>query len=265
MAGGPFLDLNCAGLSRELLDSELFGHERGAFTGAVAAKIGLLEAAAGGTVFLDEIGDIDLQVQGKILKVIEERRFRRVGGVEDIHVDLRLITATHRYLSERVRAEAFRSDLYFRISTLPVTVPALRDRLDDLPALAERLLALIPAARGVTLTPAALERLRAHLWPGNIRELRNVLERAVVHRVGEALGPGDLHLVAPPPAPAPEAAPSTLEELERRHILKILAEEQYRVPETATRLGMPRSTLYQRLKELGLQLPRSRRRIRNPE
>ena len=258
-AAAPFVDLNCAGLSRELLDSELFGHERGAFTGATATKIGLLETADGGTVFLDEIGDVDLAVQGKILKVIEERRFRKVGGVDDLTVDIRLVAATHRDLSERVRAGAFRSDLYFRVSTLPITVPPLRDRAEDLPVLLERMLLLMPGATGVSLSPAALAQLRAHSWPGNLRELRNVLERAVLHRRGDLLQPEDLHLTTDSGA---AAAPSRLEDLERQHILKVLTEERYRVPETAERLGMPRSTLYQKLKEFGVQLPRSRRRGR---
>jgi DNA-binding NtrC family response regulator len=272
-ASGPFLDLNCAGLSRELLDSELFGHERGAFTGAVSTKMGLLEAAHGGTLFLDEIGDIDLAVQGKILKVIEEQRFRRVGGLHDLEVDLRLVAATHRDLTERVAAGAFRADLFFRISTLPLHVPALRSRPDDLPALAERLLALTPArSRGVTVSPAAMATLQAQPWPGNIRELRNVLERAVLLCDQRELQPEDLRLPAsPPPAQPGLSAPAaaegalpptgTLRDLERSHILKVLREEDHRVAEAAARLGIPRSTLYQKLKEYGVQLPRSRRRV----
>jgi DNA-binding NtrC family response regulator len=273
-ASGPFLDLNCAGLSRELLDSELFGHERGAFTGAVSAKMGLLEAAHGGTLFLDEIGDIDLAVQGKILKVIEEQRFRRVGGLHDLEVDLRLVAATHRDLTERVASGAFRADLFFRISTLPLTVPALRSRPEDLPVLAERLLALMPArAHRVTLSPAAMATLQAHPWPGNIRELRNVLERAVLLCDRPELQPEDLRLPAAPPlaqgaSPAPDEgegvvlpAAGTLRDMERSHILKVLREEDHRVAEAAARLGIPRSTLYQKLKEYGVQLPRSRRRV----
>jgi DNA-binding NtrC family response regulator len=273
-APGPFLDLNCAGLTRELLDSELFGHERGAFTGAVSTKMGLLEAAHGGTLFLDEIGDIDISVQGKILKVIEEQRFRRVGGLHDLQVDLRLIAATHRDLTERVASGAFRADLFFRVSTLPLTVPALRDRCEDIPALVERLLTLTPArARGVTLSPAALSALKAHPWPGNIRELRNVLERAVLLCDERELEVDDLRLPQAPPAPlrspevpltvpsTPGQASSSLRDLERGHILKVLREEDYRVAEAAFRLGIPRSTLYQKLKEYGVQLPKSRRRV----
>jgi len=260
-AAGPFLDLNCAGLSPELLDSELFGHERGAFTGAVSAKVGLLEAASGGTVFLDEIGDIGLPVQGRILKAIEEGRFRRVGGVKDLTVDIRLVAATHRDLSERVRSGAFREDLFFRVSTLPLRLPALRERLEDLPVLAERLIARA-GLRRVSLSQDALERLAAHAWPGNVRELRNVLERALVLGEGDVLRAGDLRLEA---RPAPAAAGASLDEVERAHILRVLADEDYRVAEAAERLGIPRSTLYQKLKVFGLQLPRSRRRVRDPD
>ena len=181
----PFLDLNCAGLSRELLESELFGHEKGAFTSAVNAKQGLLEVANHGTVFLDEIGDIDLQVQPKLLKVLEDRVFRRLGDVRDRAVDIRLISATHRELLELVRQQRFRSDLYFRVNIVYIQVPPLRERVEDIRQPdAESACAISPNAvvtrRRCRSRVAAMTTLQRYSWPGNIRELRNVLERAVL-------------------------------------------------------------------------------------
>jgi DNA-binding NtrC family response regulator len=306
-----YVDLNCAGLNREFLESELFGHEKGAFTGAVAAKQGLLEIAHRGTVFLDEIGDMDPIVQARLLKVLEEKRFRRLGEVKDRQVDVRLIAATHRDVAAMVRDRTLREDLYYRVNTLPLRVPSLRERREDLPVLARHLLARLRAETGraaVTLSPAAEAMLLGYHWPGNIRELRNVLERAML-RGGDAneIGPEairfDLTLAppppafaVPPPAPVPPAsagptavppAPSrpdgepagppavpaggaappvlvpegdgdlTLAELERRHIERTLAEENGHVERTARRLGIPRSTLYERLKRYGIS-PASR-------
>ncbi|HSN90294.1 MAG TPA: sigma-54 dependent transcriptional regulator [Anaeromyxobacteraceae bacterium] len=259
-AGGPFVDVNCAGLSGELLDSELFGHERGAFTGAVAAKAGLFEVANGGTLFLDEIGDVSLAVQAKILKVVEERRFRRVGGVEDRSVDIRLLAATNQDLAGLAAAGTFRADLYYRISALPLAVPPLRDRADDVLLLARRILADFGPARagGVSLAPDAVEALRAYRWPGNVRELRNVLERAVLLTDRAELRAEHLRLDAGKRA-GPAQAAVTLGDLEREHIERTLAGVGYRVREAAERLGIPRSTLYQRIKAHGIVLPRSRR------
>jgi DNA-binding NtrC family response regulator len=178
-----FVDLNCAGLSHELLETELFGHEKGAFTGATSRKSGLLEVAHHGTVFLDEIGDMDPQVQPKLLKVLEEKCFRRLGEVRDRHVDIRLIAATHQDLNALVREKKFRSDLYFRINTIPLIVPPLRERVEDILPLSHHLLHLIAAELGrseVTLRPEAERALQEYPWPGNVRELRNVLERAVL-------------------------------------------------------------------------------------
>ena len=178
-----FMDLNCAGLEREFLETELFGHERGAFTGAVHSKPGLLEVADRGTVFLDEIGDIDLTVQPKLLKVLETHQFRRLGDVRDRTVDIRLISATHRDLKELVRRQRFREDLFFRITIIPVRIPPLRERQEDIPLLANDILGRISAERGVAieLEHAAMDVLRQYSWPGNIREMRNVLERAAQH------------------------------------------------------------------------------------
>jgi DNA-binding NtrC family response regulator len=267
-ASGPLVQLNCAGLLPQFLETELFGHERGAFTSAVNRKQGLLEVAHRGTVFLDEIGDMDLLVQPKLLKVLEEKRFRRLGEVEDRTVDVRLIAATHQDLSECVRAQRFRGDLYFRISTLPLRIPALRERPEDIPVIARNMLARLSrelGRPGLDLAPAAEAALSAYAWPGNLRELRNVLERAVLLSSSPVVRPGDLrfnHVLArtlPPPSEEPRGATSerseldlTLQELERRHIERVLAAEGGHVERAARRLGIPRSSLYQKLKRLGL-------------
>ena len=262
-----FVDLNCAGLSRELLESELFGYAKGAFTGAAANKLGLLEVAHRGTVFLDEIGDVDPLIQPKLLTVLEDKRFRRLGDVRDRTVDLRLIAATSHDLSRLAQEQRFRSDLYFRISTLVLRVPPLRERREDIPPLATDLLERLAAQRGrrsASLSAEAMDALRRYPWPGNVRELRNVLERAVLLSSGNVLGPADLHFDAPPPAlPATDAAGAagdgavTLAELERRHIERTLREVGGRVADAATRLGIPRSTLYQKLKALRIEVSKS--------
>ncbi len=270
-SAGPFVEVNCSGLTREFVESELFGHERGAFTGAHASKPGLFEVASGGTLFLDEIGDIDPQVQPKLLKALEEKRFRRMGDVKERHVDVRLIAATHHDLLEAVTEKRFRADLYYRVSTFTLTMPALRERPEDVVSLARELL----AARGnaeVELAPDAQDKLVEYTWPGNIRELKNVLERALLLRSGEQLRAADIHLDAKPsglvrsrplgdrgsPLLGPQARAATRDELEREHIRLALAEENGRVEAAAKRLGIPRSTLYQKLKLLGIAPSRSR-------
>lgn len=263
----PFVDLNCAGLASELVESELFGHERGAFTGAVASKPGLLELAHRGTVFLDEIGDLSPQVQPRLLKVLEESRFRRVGSVRDRQVDIRLISATHQDLGLAAREGRFRSDLYYRINTITLWVPALRARHEDLPLLAADLLERVTSdvgRRGVELAPEAIDAMRRYPWPGNIRELRNVLERAVLLSTADRIHPADLRFEPTPAPPAAEASPGsaaaagecnlTLQELERRHIERILQDEHGHVGRAATRLGIPRSSLYQKVAKLGLNV-----------
>jgi DNA-binding NtrC family response regulator len=249
-----FVDLNCAGLSLELLDSELFGHVRGAFTGAVQTKSGLFETADRGTIFLDEIGDIDPGVQPKILKAVEDKRFRRLGEVTEKRVDVRLIAATHRDLAAAVKTGAFRADLYYRLNTLTLRIPALRERIEDLPALTETLLERLrrETGRAVEIDPAALDALRLYPWPGNIRELRNVLERATLFARGGRITADSLNL-EPTEAPVRASADDVwrLADVERRHIERALAMEQGQVDRAAERLGVPRSTLYQRLKEYG--------------
>jgi len=257
-ASESLVDLNCAGLSRELLESELFGHERGSFTGAVASKPGLLEIAHRGTVFLDEIGDMDPAIQPRLLKVLEEKRFHRVGEVRERRIDVRLIAATHRDLAALGREGTFRSDLYFRISTLPLTVPALRDRPEDIPELARSLLRKTSAEMGrgdLTLSNEAIDALQAYSWPGNIRELRNVLERASLYSDGNQLRRQDLRFeaVSSAPAEAPEGGDGSLEDAERRHIERALRNSSGRMEPAARALKISKSALYAKVKRLGLR------------
>jgi DNA-binding NtrC family response regulator len=270
-ASATFVDLNCAGLARELVESELFGYERGAFTGAQAAKAGLLERADRGTLFLDEIGDLDLTVQPKLLKALEEQRFRRMGDLRDRSVDVRLIAATHKELAELVERRLFREDLYFRINIVRIVVPPLRDRREDILVIARSFLDIMREAsqRDLVLTTEAEELLVGHDWPGNVRELRNVLERAAVlsgdavldrshirfderPRAGSrALVEATPEITRAPASPARSTSP-TLRELEREHVETILREEDGHVERAARRLGMGRSSLYKKLKRWGI-------------
>jgi transcriptional regulator with PAS, ATPase and Fis domain len=255
-----FVDLNCAGLSREFLETELLGHAKGAFTGAVTSKTGLLEVAHGGTVFLDEIGDMDPQIQPKLLKVLEEKRFRRLGDVHDRRVDIRLLAATHQDLGRLVQGTNFRSDLYFRINTLPLLVPPLRERGEDILILSRFLLQRLAAdlgRGGLILAPDAERALQMHPWPGNIRELRNVLERAVLLSDQQILSRKDLRFDTSLGAePAAENTDLSLRELERQHIKRILQKEQGHVESAAKRLDIPRSTLYQKIKQYQIIVPK---------
>lgn len=258
-ADEAFVDLNCGGFSKEFLETELFGHEKGAFTSATSSKAGLLEVAHRGTVFLDEIGDVDWQVQPKLLKVLEEKRFRRLGDVRDRQVDILLIAATHQDLPNLVREKKFRADLYYRISTIPLVIPPLRDRVEDVPVLAQHLLERLGADLGhgrLVLSPEAESALEAYPWPGNIRELRNVLERAVLLNENKVIGIDELRIGAP--LEADTSTPDsnlTLLELERRHLKTVLREEQGRVARAAVRLGVPKSSLYQKIKKHRIELP----------
>ncbi|HLO68649.1 MAG TPA: sigma-54 dependent transcriptional regulator [Holophaga sp.] len=251
-----FVNLNCAGLTRELLESELFGHERGAFTGAVAAKQGLLEVGHRGIVFLDEIGDMDPAIQPKLLKALEEKTFRRLGDVRDRVVDIRLIASTNLALEDMVRAKTFRDDLFYRISTLTLRIPPLRERPEDIPVLAERILALVASRMGrspVVLAPQALEALMAYAWPGNLRELSNVLERAMILQRGDRLEAADLGIANRPATDAGGPGDlATLKEMERAHIERVLRRTGGNVTEAAQILGLARRTLYDRLKILGI-------------
>jgi DNA-binding NtrC family response regulator len=255
----PFVDLNCAGLTREFLESELFGHARGAFTGAVNEKKGLFEVAHRGTLFLDEMGDLDPTVQPKVLKALEEKRFRRMGEVADRQVDVFLIAATHQDLTRLVRDGRFRSDLYFRVSTIPLAVPPLRERREDIPLLARRLLEQLArdlGRPGRRLASEALEALRGYAWPGNVRELRNVLERAVLRAEGDEIRAADFRFAPALAEPPAAGAGHTLADLERQQIERVLQEERGRVVQAAQRLGIPRSTLYQKIKEYRVDLSR---------
>ncbi len=248
----PFVDLNCAGLQPDFLETELFGHKKGAFTGAATHKEGLLELADGGTAFLDEIGDVDPRVQPKLLKVLEERRFRRMGDVREREVDIALITATHQDLGARVNAGQFRSDLYFRISSVPLHVPPLRERKEDLGFLATGILAAVRP--GLALDGDAEQALHDYAWPGNIRELRNVLERAALLCDGAVISRHDLRFEPLPSADRPaDEAGLTLLEVEKRHIRRVLESVDGKVDKAAVQLDIPRSSLYQKLKNYGIR------------
>jgi DNA-binding NtrC family response regulator len=257
-----FVDLNCAGLGRELLETELFGHEVGAFTGAIQRKLGLLEVAQKGTVFLDEIGDMDLQVQPKLLKILEEKRFRRLGDVQERQLDVRLIAASHENLAELVRKKRFRSDLYFRVSTVTIKVPALRERLEDIPLLANHFLEHSARELGrpqFDISEQAIQALCGYSWPGNIRELKNVLERAALLAAGEVIRPRDLHLEFRESVVSDDSSNLTLHDVQKLHIQKTLDAEGGNVARTATRLGVTRSTLYNKLKTFAIHTPREKK------
>jgi DNA-binding NtrC family response regulator len=263
-AGEAFVDLNCAGISREFLETELFGHEKGAFTGATATKQGLLEIAHRGTVFLDEIGDMDSQVQASLLKVLEEKRFRRLGDIRDRTVDVRLIAATHRDFRALVEENRFRQDLYYRISTLELFVPPLRERRDDIPLLARTILDGLARDLGQPrpgITAAAERVLCNYDWPGNIRELRNVLERALLRSHDSAI---DAPSIIMPSEPAPAAASNvvhrsgTLDEVERDYIEQVLREEKGLIDRVAVRLGISRSAVYYKARKFGIEISKIR-------
>lgn len=253
------VDVNCAGLSKDLLESELFGYEKGAFTSASGSKQGLVEAAHRGILFLDELGEMDLMVQPKLLKVLEDSRFRRLGDVRERTVDIQIIAATNRNLMQSVREMKFREDLYFRISTFHLRIPPLRERVEDIPVIATSLLRSLAddlAREQQVLSPSAESALKSYSWPGNIRELRNVLERVALTCEGRIIEAHELALVQKP-APSRtldiDGEPAlTLAELERQHIARILQEEAGKVAQAAVRLGIPRSTLYQKIKSYGI-------------
>jgi DNA-binding NtrC family response regulator len=263
-AARPLVVVDCASLTESLFESELFGHEKGAFTGAHANKAGLVEAASGGTLFLDEVGDIPLSMQVKLLRLLESGTYRRVGSTELRRTDVRVVAATHRDLLDWVAQGRFREDLYYRLSTFPIWLPALRERLDDLPLLASALLARVAPQRALTLTPEAVVRLGQHAFPGNIRELRNVLERAAllcdgavidVAQVASALGAG---LRAKSPSlPLPHAVtPAPLHQMTQDALRAAIAAHPGGSREDLARsLGISVRTLYRKLRELDASQP----------
>lgn len=254
-AGGPFFTLHCGALPQTLLESELFGFEKGAFSGATARKPGLLELAAGGTLFLDEINSTSLDAQTRLLQFIQDKQLFRIGGVKPVKVDVRLIVATNQALKQAVREGRFREDLYYRIAVFPITVPPLRERRDDLPTLAEFLIAKHAADMGrhaLPLHPDALARLAAHNWPGNVRELENVLQRALVLAQGAHIGAADLppELRDRPAAPAcPWNETATLAEVEAAWIQRVLERCGGNRSQAAKILGIDPSTLWRKLKD----------------
>ncbi|MGZ3182113.1 MAG: sigma-54 interaction domain-containing protein [Telluria sp.] len=247
-AAGPFVVVECSGLAESLFESELFGYEKGAFTGAHARKPGLVETARDGTLFLDEIGDIPLAMQVKLLRLIESGAFRRVGGLETLHAGFRLVSATHKPLARMVAEGTFRRDLYYRISAYPIELPALRERREDIPLLAETFLQrLAPGGQGYVLEPDAVAALQAYDWPGNIRELRNVLERAMLYADDRRIGAAQLPGLAPSaPAPMRPRRRWSDDELARH-----AASFDGTRAELARALGMSERTLYRRLREIG--------------
>jgi two-component system response regulator FlrC len=251
---GPFVAVNCAALSEQLLESELFGHEKGAFTGAVARRRGRIELAEGGTFFLDEVAELKPDLQAKLLRVLQERRFERIGGMQTIEADVRWIAATNRDLPVMMRDGNFREDLYHRIAVFPVHLPPLRERRADLLPLAEALLLRIGRELKrptPVLSTRAREVLLARLWPGNVRELANALERAAILAEGVELRAEDLASLLPT-APPPVASPGTLADLERAAIERTLVEVGGNRRRAAEQLGIGLRTLYEKLKRLGL-------------
>ena len=254
----PFVKLNCAAIPTGLLESELFGHERGSFTGAIAQKIGRLEVAHQGSLFLDEIGDIPLELQPKLLRVLQEREFERLGSTRTQRVDVRIVAATHRDLEGMILEKQFRSDLYYRLNVFPVHVPPLRERPEDIPLLVQHFVQQATRRMRKTIDTVPSETMEAlihYRWPGNIRELENIIERAVILSPGPVLrlSPRDLKSrIAPGQNPDRR---QTLEEVERNHILKTLKETSWVLSGpsgAAARLGLNRSTLYFRMKKLGI-------------
>ena len=252
----PFVAVDCSGLTETLFESELFGHERGAFTGATARRQGLVEAASGGTLFLDEVGDIPLPMQVKLLRLLETGTYRRVGSTEPRKADIRLISATHRHVRDMVEAGSFRQDLYFRLNTFPIELPALRERAEDIPVLAESLLARVAPDRRLQLSEPALACLKGYAYPGNVRELRNVLERAALLCDGDAITPAhlpaEIRNPASPPVPGAAAGAivptGSLKAMARSVLEARLADHRGSRKALAEELGISERTLYRRLK-----------------
>jgi two-component system nitrogen regulation response regulator NtrX len=266
-AQAPFVDVNCAAIPEELIESELFGHVKGAFTGASSDRSGRFEQAHGGTLFLDEIADMSLKTQAKVLRVLQEQRFERVGGARTIEVDVRVLAATNKNLEEEIREGRFREDLYFRLAVIPLRVPPLRERSEDIPQLVDHFVAHFAreiGRRPKSVEPEAMERLRTYAWPGNVRELRNVVERMMIMVRTDTIHVADL-----PPAlreESPRQAPAVWQmdfpslkqaraAFEKRYIERLLTEFEGNVTRTAQALDLERSNLYRKLRALGIEVP----------
>jgi formate hydrogenlyase transcriptional activator len=258
-----FVKLNCAAIPTGLLESELFGHERGAFTGAITQKVGRFELAHQGTLFLDEVADIPLELQPKLLRVLQEQEFERLGSTQTVRVDVRLVTATNRDLARMVAAGTFREDLYYRLNVFPVVLPPLRERRDDIPRLVRHFSQKFARQMGrriETIPAETMDALVEYPWPGNIRELQNVIERAVILSPSPALEVplGDLKKFAAEQADVPSGLAITLADAEREHILRALRESHWVLggaSGAAARLAMKRTTLQSRMKKLGISRP----------
>ena len=247
----PFVSLNCAAIPTGLLESELFGYERGAFTGALSRKLGRFELANGGTLFLDEVGDIPLDLQPKLLRALQEKAFERLGGTKTILIDVRLVAATNRNLTQLMRDKFFRSDLYYRLMVFPIVIPPLRDHADDIPALASHFTKKYAAKmeRQInTIPPETMKALMSWSWPGNVRELENFIERSVILSRGPSLNAPLSELRAD----ALESGSFTLENMTRDHILRVFRDADGVISTAASRLGIPRTTLNAKLKRLGI-------------
>jgi len=260
-AGGPFVDVNCAAIPNELIESELFGHEKGSFTGAHQQRRGRFEQADGGTLFLDEIGDMSLTAQAKVLRVLQEGKFERVGGTVTLQVNVRVIAATNKDLLAEAAENRFREDLFYRLNVVPLQVPPLRERPEDIPLLAKHFTELYLREQGMRpklFAPAALDRLRAYRWPGNIRELRNLVERLLIMAPGERIEAEDVPPAAGGGAEAEDslfAAPSFQlfkERSEAAYLARKLREYGGNVSRTARALEMQRSNLYKKIEKYGL-------------
>jgi DNA-binding NtrC family response regulator len=270
-AAGPFVTLNCAAVPAELIESELFGHEKGSFTGASGRHIGKFEQADQGTIFLDEIGDMPLNMQAKLLRVLEEGEVERIGGDKPVRVNVRVLVATHRDLEARVREEKFRQDLFHRIHVFPLTLPPLRERRDDIPALVEHFAAQVCAQNGwktVPFTADAMEALQSYSWPGNVRELRNMVERLMLLATNEQVDLATVQLALPKTSAGPGSAPAAVgagpladrvQSFEREVILAELKHSHQNVSMAAKALGLERSHLYKKAEQLGIDLRAMRR------
>ncbi|GAB7026707.1 sigma-54-dependent transcriptional regulator [Geotalea toluenoxydans] len=264
----PFIEINCAAIPEELIESELFGHEKGAFTGAIAQKKGKFDLADGGTIFLDEIGDMSLKTQAKVLRILQERKFERVGGTKVVEVDVRIIAATNKVLEEEIRSGNFREDLFYRLNVVPFHVPPLRERQDDIPLLVEHFLDNFCRREGrdrKTVVPEAVELMKRYEWPGNVRELKNIIERLVIMTPGRTISaaqvPSYIGAQEGPRDGAKQGSALELsslrearEEFEKEFIIQKLEENDWNISKTAEAIELERSNLHRKIKSYGIDM-----------